>query len=404
MNSHLTRSLFLMALAHLTIELCGNFLPVVYPLLINNMGLTYTQVGIVALALGICGSLAQPLFGYLSDRWGSRWITALSIAWIGLLMGLVGFAWNYPSVVLLVGLGGLGSAAFHPAAAALALASGGKRRGAAISVFSVGGNLGAALSPLLVTAGLGWLGLQGTSVIFPVALLVSLFVYQQLGHIGRAKNARPVTSRQQSRPDNPEPVETGILVGLGLIILAIMGRSWFQVTLITYLPEWLQGQGRSLATGGQMLSVFLVAIGVGSLSGGALSDYVGRWQVLVLSLALLGPAQWVFLSVSGLWQAAVLAVMGVLVGSTFPVGLVMAQEAWPQRVGLASALVMGLGWAPGGLGASITGYLADRFSLTVGLQSLILPPLVGVGCILVYVALQRRRVRAEWAVTEMVEK
>ena len=51
---------------------------------------------------------------------------------------------------------------------------------------------------------------------------------------------------------------------------------------------------------------------------------------------------------------------------------------------------MGLGWAPGGLGASVTGAIADRFSLTAGLQTLILAPLLGVGCTVAYVLLQRR--------------
>jgi FSR family fosmidomycin resistance protein-like MFS transporter len=140
-----------------------------------------------------------------------------------------------------------------------------------------------------------------------------------------------------------------------------------------------------------MLSIMLVFVGVGSLTGGPLSDYIGRWQVLALSLVLLAPAHWLFLTVTGPLQVVMTAVMGVLIGASFPAGLVMAQEAWPSRVGVATALVMGPGWATGGIGASVTGFLADRFSLTTGLQSLILIPLVGVACIMIYVILQRRQ-------------
>ena len=134
----------------------------------------------------------------------------------------------------------------------------------------------------------------------------------------------------------------------------------------------------------------LVSVGVGSLTGGTLSDYIGRWQVLALSLVLLAPAHWLFMTSTGPLKMAVIAVMGVLIGASFPVGLVMAQDAWPSRVGVATALVMGLGWATGGIGASVTGFLADRVSLTMGLQSLILMPLVGVACVVLYVILQRR--------------
>ena len=198
---------------------------------------------------------------------------------------------------------------------------------------------------------------------------------------GDAAQAQPAHS--------PKAIENGVLLGLILIVMAVMARTWFQITLVTYLPQWLKSQGSTLAFGGQMLSVMLVSIGVGSLTGGTLSDYIGRWQVLALSLVLLAPAHWLFMLTSGPWQMALAGVMGVLLGASFPVGLVMAQDAWPQRVGVAAALVMGLGWATGGIGASVTGFLADRFSLTVGLRSLVLAPLVGVGCVLAYAVLQR---------------
>ena len=169
-----------------------------------------------------------------------------------------------------------------------------------------------------------------------------------------------------------------------------MMRSWFQLSLMTYLPEWIQSQGYSLAFGGQVLSVLLLSVSVGSFTGGPLSDRVGRWQVVALSLVLLGLAQSIFLTVSLFWQVGLVAVMGMMIGASFPVAIVMAQETWPKGVGLASALIMGLGWAPGGLGAWITGLIADKSSLATGLQTLIVPPLVGVVAALGYALLQRR--------------
>jgi FSR family fosmidomycin resistance protein-like MFS transporter len=213
---------------------------------------------------------------------------------------------------------------------------------------------------------------------------------------------QPKSPTSQQHHHNPQPIANGTFLGLALIILAVMCRSWFQVSLVTYLPEWIQSQGGSLDTGGWTLSLLLITLSVGSLTGGPLSDIIGRWQVFALSLGLLPAVFWLFLTTSGLWQLAALSVSGVLIGSTFPVGLVLGQETWPNRVGLASALVMGLGWAPGGIGASVTGLVADQFSLTTGLQTLILPPLVGVGCIIAYVALLRRqKLRERWRVGMM---
>lgn len=159
MTSFLTRFVFLVTLAHLTIELCGNFLPVLYPILINTLGLTYSQIGGIALVAGLSEALLQPVFGYLSDRWGAQRMTVLSIAWMGMLLGLVGFTWNYLSLVVLVGLGVLGSAAFHPAGATLVTARGGSKRGTAISIFSVGGNFGSALESPAGSGGYQLVGL-----------------------------------------------------------------------------------------------------------------------------------------------------------------------------------------------------------------------------------------------------
>jgi FSR family fosmidomycin resistance protein-like MFS transporter len=131
------------------------------------------------------------------------------------------------------------------------------------------------------------------------------------------------------------------------------------------------------------------------LLGGALSDRVGRWPLLAACLILIGPALWLFLVFSGIVQWALVLLIGILIGATFPVSIVMAQDAWPAGVGTASGLVMGLGWVPGGLGASLTGYLADRYTLTTALYTLLLPTLLSVVSILAYAAVQRASRRAQ---------
>lgn len=391
MPSFFTRAVFLVALAHFTIELCGNFLPVLYPILINTLGLTYSQIGVIALVAGLSEALLQPVFGYFSDQWGARRMTVLSIAWMGTLLGLVGFTWSYLSLIGLVGLGVLGSAAFHPAGATLASRNVGKMRGAAQSIFAVGGNFGSALSPLLVAVGISWLDLPGTVILIPIALLVSLLLHWQLGRDNQADLHHPDHSQHQRQRLTTMP--GGVKLSLALLVAAVMCRSWVQVGFVTYLPEWIESQGGSLALGGQMLAIFAVATGVGSLTGGSLSDRIGRGQVFILSLVLIGPALWLFLHSAGPWQFGLIGLVGALIGLTFPVAVIMAQETWPYGVGFASALVMGLGWAPGGLGASFTGYVADHSSLAAGLQLLIFPPLLGLACIVVYLAWQRRSVR-----------
>jgi len=390
LNSNPLRILYPVALAHLTIELCTNYLPVVYPTLITAMGLRYTQVGFVTLVAGAGATLVQPIFGYLSDRWETQRIIILSIIWAGSLMGLVGLVPSYWLLLILVGLGSLGSAAFHPAGATVAGSIATTRPGATLSVFSVSGTFGTALSPLLITAVIMRMGLPGTMTLIPLALLAALLISYQLSR-GRSARSSSAPARSHTAEDQAK-VQNGSLVGLILVVLAVMCRSWFQVSLVTYLPEWLQSQDWSPVNSGQMLTVLLISISMGTLIGGTLSDRIGRWQMLAFSLGLLGPTVWLFLTASGSAQVGLLVLTGALTGASFPVTVVMAQESWPRGVGLASALVMGLGWLPGGIGASFTGFVADQTSLSTALGWLIVPPALGLGCTLMYALVWNRRV------------
>lgn len=373
---------------HFIIEACYNFMPIVYPLLIVSMGLRFGQIGFIAFVMNIVASVAQPAFGYWSDRWRPWKLAALGVIWGGVFLGLVGLAPNYGLLVLAVALGALGSAAFHPAGATIASMGVGKHKGAVVSLFSVGGNLGAASSPLLVAAGIGWLGLRGTSILIPIGLLAGLLLYWRLGMGAAIRSEDNLTKNSDAARKNGNEW----LLGLVLVVLAIMFRSWFYVSFITYMPTWLYEQGRTLAMGGQFLFVFTAFLGGGSLLGGVLSDRIGCWQVIALGLGFLFPAYWCFLNaVSPDMQLILLGVMGVLVGITLPASIVLAQEVWPRGVGLASALVIGLGWAPGGIGASVTGLLADKYSLTVGLRALLFAPIFGLAFMLIFFALRRRQ-------------
>jgi FSR family fosmidomycin resistance protein-like MFS transporter len=377
------RSLFLVAGGHSVIELCSQFLPIVYPLVMDTMGLNYRQVGALALVASVGTSLAQPLFGYLCDRWDPRRLSALSVAWIGLIMGLVGWANGYVLLALMIGLGVLGSAAYHPPGAMIASSGGGDRRGTAVSVFSVGGSVGSALSPLLITAGIGWLGMRGTIVLVPVALLYSLLLFWLLGQTERTVRSQSTACSESGEGDS--------LLRLVLVVLTVMCLSWFQGSFRTYLPTWIEGQRDSLAAGGSMMSVLMALMGVGSLLGGALSDRVGRWQLLAVSLGLLGPVLWLFVGSTGVLQWALIGVMGILLGATFPVSIVLAQETWTRGVGIASGLVMGVGWLPGGLGAWVTGHIADGSSLETALRTLVVPALLGLICVLAFAGMGRKR-------------
>lgn len=378
-------ALTLVAAAHLVIELSTQFLPVLYTVVRSSMGLSFTQVGTIALVATTCMSLAQPLFGYLSDRWGAERMSAFSVIWIGAIMGLVGLAWNYPMLLALIALGSLGSAAFHPPSAVIAAANSGARRGTGLSIFSVGGNIGSALSPILMAGVFALAGLPGTLVLAPLGIAFGIYLYLRLRAI-RVENSRQTATRVAPSAHPARP----FVLGLIFIIFAMMFRSWYQVALTTYLPIWVEAEGGTVAAGAQMLAIFAFAISLGSFVGGPAGDRFGHWQIVAVATLSLVGFHWLVMNTQGIYQMGALVLSGVAIGATYPTSIVMAIETWPAKVGIATGLIMGLGWWPGGLGAQYTGFLADSRSLSFALETLMFPALVGFFLILGYAVLRAR--------------
>ncbi len=395
------RAVTLGSVGHLLLELTGNFLPVTYPLLMPLLGLSFTQVGLIALTHSMCSSLLQPLLGIVAQRWGPERIIALSIAWSGLFMGCIGLAGSFGAVLALAGLGGIGSAAFHPAGS-MSVASvsvtrdGRQRRGAAMSFFSVGGNLGSALSPAIIVIALRLFGLPGTGTAAVIGLSSALLIWRLFAYrTSREKTLsgglKPPNTNHPPKTSPPKDSRSSYhILPVILIVLFAMARSWLHLSIASFLPTWT---AQSLRSSAWPLVLMMACVGVGSLSGGRLSDQIGRTRTTLIAALLIIPAHFLFINGPATVQFIALAILGVALGSTLPVTIVMAQERWPHATGLAAGLVIGVGGLPAGIGASVTGLIADAWSLNVALQWTIIAPVIGAVAMISLSILERSHLR-----------
>src|SRR5690625_6771907 len=86
-----------------------------------------------------------PMFGAIADRVRRRTVGALGVMTSSAVLSLMGIAPNPWLLLLLLLLGGLGSAAFHPAGTGMARDAARGKGGLAVGLFSAGGTLGLAL-------------------------------------------------------------------------------------------------------------------------------------------------------------------------------------------------------------------------------------------------------------------
>ena len=125
-----------------------SLIPAAYPLLKDNLALSFSQIGLVTLVFQGTASILQPLVGLYTDRRPLPYAMAAGMASTGCGLVLLAHAQSFGIVLLAVALIGLGSSIFHPEASRIARLAAGMRPGFAQSLFQVGGNAGSAIGPL----------------------------------------------------------------------------------------------------------------------------------------------------------------------------------------------------------------------------------------------------------------
>lgn len=347
-------------LGHFSVDLMSGLLPALYPLLALELQLEYGAIGALALAYTAAVSLTQPLFGYLADRWGVRRLAPLSLAWSGLFLGLYGFVHHPELLYPLAFLAGLGSGAYHPVGASRAAQLAPEHhRNTTMSVYTVSGTVGYALGPLVGALLFRAFGSAGTLVALPLGLVAAVLVRWGLGRFTEVSSSQ--------RPYHASPHRTDWRA-LAPILAIVMLRSWTFMTVATFAPVWYREMGYELLYG--VVATVIVASGaLGTLLGGILADRLSSWRVLLGSLTLAIPALLAFAASGGPLGLIAAAAFGLLADASISITLVAAQRLLPGRTGVASGFILGMGFVTGGIGAPVTGWIADRIGLQLALAS-----------------------------------
>jgi MFS transporter, FSR family, fosmidomycin resistance protein len=353
---------------HCATDFANGALPALLPFMVDRFSLSYTLAAVVMLASTAASSLVQPLFGAWSDRRAVIWLLPCGVAIAGMGIALAAAAPSYWLVILLVVVSGLGVAAYHPEGSKFAAYTSGSKRASGMSLFSIGGNIGYALGPTATTPLILALGLTGGLLLALPVLAVAVVLVLVLPFL-RSFVPEPGSGTAAAGDDRPGAL--ALLLG----VIAFRSVAWFG--LITFVPLWEVSLGQSKAHGSHLLSLMLLAGGLGTLAAGPIADRIGRRPVVIASMAATAPLTFAYVLVGGVPGAIALALVGVCVISTFGVTMVMAQEYLPHRIGMASGLSIGLSIGLGGVAAVGLGALADSVDLRSAMYAAAAAPLAG---------------------------
>jgi len=365
--------LMLLVLGHIITDTTGGALPALLPLLKQTHALNYAEAGALVMAMNLTSSVIQPLFGYLTDRWNLRWLVPAGVAVSGLGFSLIGVAPGYLTIMGAVVFCGLGVASFHPESFKAVLSSSAERKVVGVSWFMVGGNLGMALGPILVTAYCAWLGLRGV-LLFAIPGVITAGLI--LSYWRRLQKRAEGSSPRQAEIPTLQPMR-GRLKPLGILIGAIVLRSWVSIGVTTFVPFYFVSVlGGDPLQVGSLLTAFLAAGVGGTILGAPVAERVGPKRFFVLSVVLAAPLMIWLLNVSGIWLYVAMAVLGAILLSSWSTVMVMGQQLMPDRAGMVSGLLVGFALGTGGIGAAVMGLVADRFGVTMVLYIITALPIL----------------------------
>ena len=337
------------------------------PLIGNELGLTYSQIGLIMTCQYVAAAIANIPGGMLVDTIGRKGLLmAVSLFWVGFPYLLIGFTHGYLMLLLCVALVGFGNSLWHPTAIPTLGQRYPDRKGLVLSLHGMGGNVGDAIAPVVIGAALAIFSWREVVVINVLpGLVVALLMFVFLGSM--RLGARKSAAQSQTLAEYWKGVRQ-LFRNRSLILLSTGStfRSMTQSALLTFLPVYLANQmGYSPFVVGACLFALQAAGFAAAPIAGHLSDRMGRRSIVMSSMATTAVVL-VAMALSGgsVLFIALVAVLGFFLYAIRPVIQAWLLEATPRNMGGSSIGILfgaqALGAAAGPL---IAGMVADRQGL-----------------------------------------
>ena len=279
---------FLVGFGHGGTHWIAAFFYLLLPFITRDLGLSYTDAGLLVSVFHLSSLLANFGSGLMVDVTGRRVVFQVAALLIG-AGALLAFGVSERLLVLalLVTLIGASNNLWHPPAIAYLSEMYPGNRGYALSIHALGANLGDTLAPLAAGSLLAVLSWQGTAaagsvpVVF-VALLIAVLLLRKDNRTGAATRSPMALSEYLL---GLKRIVRDRMV-LGLCLMAGF-RSMAQNGLLVFLPLFLIDE---LHTGPIWMGIAMMAMQMGGLVAapvaGAWSDRIGRRPVVLSGLTV----------------------------------------------------------------------------------------------------------------------
>lgn len=354
------QTLIVVSGAHLISHLHIMALPVLLPLLKEQMHVGFFELGLALTTFNIV-TLAQAPLGILVDRVGGKPVLTGGLLLGGLAFLSLGFTTSYVWLIVAAALAGLANCVYHPADYAILNDSISEDRiGRAFSIHTFAGFVGGAIAPplllgLATIGSLSWsLACAGLLAWATAAVVFLIPDHQQVAERARARSA--------GATDGFAGVLTPAVLGLTgfFTLLALSNNAMFSFSVVALIAS----HGVSLAAATAALTAYLAGSAVGVLAGGLVADRTRRYgdvagtgfalsAVITLVIAILTPPVPVLIIAMGM--------VGFLFGIIQPSRDMLVRKVAPPGTAGRVFGIVSTGFNIGGIvGPLLFGWLMDN--------------------------------------------
>ncbi len=357
----LSTSIVLLTFAHLFNDFYAGFLIPLLSYFQTTLHLTITQVSVLPTVLAVFGSILQPVFGFLGDRFNKKhFFVVVGVLCSAIFLSSICLAPNFIVLVLMLMIGASGVAAFHPNGVATVAGLSQNRSIFQMSIFLMVGCIGLAGAPYVITLIASLHGFDKLWLLSMPGVILALILIKILPGIPVTKSNASLSGLKVLFARTSRP--------LWIMFLIMFTRSIVITSFMSFMSILFTEKGFSMQKSGIAISIFLISRSVGGLIGGYLADRINRKIVITCSSIFACPLLLWFLDSSGTLSIVLLGVSGMVIFAASAINISIVQRLCPPDMSSSvSGISMGLVWGSAGLMLPIIGYIADHYSMRTSL-------------------------------------
>ncbi len=343
-------------------------LPVLFPAFMDELGLTYADLGNLVGILAVFWGLSAFAMGFLSDRVGRRKVLIPAVVIFSLMSAFSGMVGGLVSLLLIRAIMGLAEGPVASIGVAVAVeASHPKRRGMNNGIFQCMISLmGNAVGPIIATQ---LLLVTDWRSVFLLVGIPGLIMAAVMWFLVREPAAAPAGSTPVERPSFTS-LFSHRNVGLSMLtLMCAMGGIFVMGAMMpSYLTDYL---GLTVQQMGYVTSAIGFGGALGQFAMPTLSDFIGRKITILISYLLAAVFIWLFVrtgvdNLAALFWLLFFAALFNFSALATLAGPVAAEAAPVGMIASVAGLVIGAGEVFGG---GIAPMIAGQIATSSGIQN-----------------------------------